>query len=141
MPGNIAVGPKSEDVASAVNMQPQLVNLKMRPGSTERFNVTIYVSKNYPVDLYYLVDNTVSMMDDFKNLAVLSDQLIAEMNSLTQNFHLGLGTFSDKPMRPWIFTDFYTQVNLIFYSIFTFSFGAAIAQIRHEVTIFLTSTL
>ncbi|XP_075243255.1 integrin beta-5-like isoform X2 [Convolutriloba macropyga] len=109
MPGNIAVGPKSEDVASAVNMQPQLVNLKMRPGSTERFNVTIYVSKNYPVDLYYLVDNTVSMMDDFKNLAVLSDQLIAEMNSLTQNFHLGLGTFSDKPMRPWIFTDFYTQ--------------------------------
>ena len=104
---DIPVGSKPD--GSAVNIQPQLVNLKLRPGSTEKFNVTVYVSKNYPVDLYYLVDNTVSMMDDFVNLATLSDQLIAEMVALTQNFHLGLGTFSDKPLKPWIMTDFYTK--------------------------------
>ena len=91
-----------------INISPQLVNLKLRPGDTYKFNVTVYVSLNYPVDLYYLVDNTFSMKDDFSNLAYLSNQLIQEMVALTKNFYLGLGTFNDKPMKPWVFTNFYT---------------------------------
>lgn len=83
------------------------------------FNISISytVAENYPVDLYYLMDMSHSMLkhkqvlaqiaetlvetskNSFYNSPVLnkkSDQFLFQVNSLTSDFRLGFGSFVDK---------------------------------------------
>jgi len=41
----------------------------------QTFNLTFRLAKDYPVDLYYLMDLSYSMKDDKENLAVLGREI------------------------------------------------------------------
>ncbi|KAI8439535.1 hypothetical protein MSG28_013282 [Choristoneura fumiferana] len=62
-------------------------------------------AKNYPLDLYYLMDLTWSMKDDKETLVSLRDDLPSMLKNLTDNFRLGFGSFADKPVLPYINVD------------------------------------
>lgn len=71
----------------------------LAPG--ERRNITVtFTLKKHPLDLYYLMDTTGSMADDKVNLVALSSSFVATVSNLTDDFHIGFGTFKDKPMFP-----------------------------------------
>lgn len=59
-------------------------------------------AKNYPLDLYYLMDVTKTMMDFKNTLLNIGQNLSIALSKLTRNFRIGFGTFVDKPIAPFI---------------------------------------
>jgi len=57
-------------------------------------------AKDYPVDLYFLMDLSRSMSDDKGQLERLGDQLAQTMSNMTRFFRLGFGSFVDKNVKP-----------------------------------------
>jgi hypothetical protein len=52
---------ENSDLDASTLIQPQLVNLDLRPGSEYHLPFTIGQSLEYPVDLYFLLDLSWSM--------------------------------------------------------------------------------
>lgn len=71
-------------------------------GSQVTFQVRIQHTEDYPVDLYYLMDLSASMVDDLKTIKVLGSSLSKKMASLTSKFRMGFGSFVEKPTLPFI---------------------------------------
>lgn len=87
---------------SAIQLKPQKMALEIRPNQGITFNISFRQAKNYPVDLYYLMDLTRSMEDDREKLADLGQRLVDTMRSITMNFRLGFGSFVDKVVMPYV---------------------------------------
>lgn len=68
------------------------------------FEVQVRPVEDYPVDLYYLMDLSLSMKDDLHTIRNLGTKLAEEMKKLTSNFRLAFGTFVDKNLSPFSYT-------------------------------------
>ncbi|XP_078084335.1 integrin beta-5 [Mustelus asterias] len=98
---NKGSGSSQSDV---IQLAPQKMALKLRPDDKTTFRMQVRQVEDYPVDLYYLMDLSLSMKDDLDNIRVLGTTLSREMAKLTSNFRLGFGTFVDKPTSPFSYT-------------------------------------
>ncbi|XP_056392912.1 integrin beta-5 [Hyla sarda] len=87
-----------------IQVTPQSLSLSLRPGAAASFKVHVRQVEDYPVDLYYLMDLSLSMKDDLDTIRNLGTRLAAEMAKLTSNFRLGFGTFVDKNVSPFSYT-------------------------------------
>ncbi|KAM3915958.1 integrin beta-5-like [Leptodactylus fuscus] len=87
-----------------IQLKPQSLSLSLRPGAAASFKVQVRQVEDYPVDLYYLMDLSLSMKDDLDTIRNLGTRLAAEMAKLTSNFRLGFGTFVDKNISPFSYT-------------------------------------
>lgn len=83
---------------------PQKISLNLRPGDPTSFHVQVRQVEDYPVDLYYLMDLSLSMKDDLDTIRNLGTKLAEEMGKLTSNFRLGFGAFVDKNISPFSYT-------------------------------------
>ncbi|GAV06686.1 hypothetical protein RvY_16633 [Ramazzottius varieornatus] len=92
------------ELSSTVQFTPQEVSIKLRPRKQYAIPVRFRQAKDYPVDLYYLMDLSHSMLDDKVKLATLGSYLAAEMRNMTSNFRLGFGSFVDKVVMPFVST-------------------------------------
>lgn len=99
---NSITGSTSQD--NIVQVTPQRINVNLRPneGNPYRFKMWYKQARDYPVDLYYLMDLSNSMKDDKDKLSQLGNELAKEMKSLTSNFRLGFGSFVDKVVMPYV---------------------------------------
>lgn len=59
-------------------------------------------AKNYPLDLYYLMDLTDSMANHKAALIGVGEKLANALNSLSENYRIGFGSFVDKPVWPYL---------------------------------------
>uniref|UniRef100_A0AAX7SFC1 Integrin beta n=1 Tax=Astatotilapia calliptera TaxID=8154 RepID=A0AAX7SFC1_ASTCA len=84
-----------------VQIMPQKISLSLRPGDQTWFSLQVRQVEDYPVDLYYLMDLSLSMKDDLDTIRNLGTKLAHEMGKLTSNFRLGFGSFVDKNMSPF----------------------------------------
>lgn len=80
------------------------LNSCMCAGDQTSFRVQVRQVEDYPVDLYYLMDLSLSMNDDLDNIRNLGTKLAEEMRKLTSNFRLGFGSFVDKNISPFSYT-------------------------------------
>uniref|UniRef100_A0A3P9JXN3 Integrin beta n=1 Tax=Oryzias latipes TaxID=8090 RepID=A0A3P9JXN3_ORYLA len=87
-----------------VQVSPQKISLSLRPGHQAQFSLQVRQVEDYPVDLYYLMDLSLSMKDDLATIRNLGTKLALEMGKLTSNFRLGFGSFVDKNMSPFSYT-------------------------------------
>lgn len=87
-----------------IQIQPQKIALSLRPADQAWFEVQVRPVEDYPVDLYYLMDLSLSMKDDLHTIRNLGTKLAEEMKKLTSNFRLGFGTFVDKNLSPFSYT-------------------------------------
>lgn len=71
-------------------------------GSQLTFQVKIKHTEDYPVDIYYLMDLSASMIDDLKMIKDLGSSLSKEMANLTSKLRIGFGSFVEKPVLPFI---------------------------------------
>uniref|UniRef100_A0A1L8DLQ6 Integrin beta n=2 Tax=Nyssomyia neivai TaxID=330878 RepID=A0A1L8DLQ6_9DIPT len=88
---------------AAIQIQPQHIKLKLQKQRTQQIKMTYKPARNYPLDLYYLMDLTVSMRDDKDTLVNMGGSLAKALSELTENYRLGFGSFADKPKMPFIF--------------------------------------
>ncbi|KAM7405943.1 hypothetical protein PAMP_000353 [Pampus punctatissimus] len=95
------LGRKTGDFNST-QIAPQKMTLKLRPGSKVTFQVKIQHTEDYPVDIYYLMDLSASMIDDLEMIKDLGSSLSMEMAKLTSKFRMGFGSFVEKPVLPFI---------------------------------------
>ncbi|XP_038222771.1 integrin beta-nu [Zerene cesonia] len=93
------------DSLEAVQIQPQRIKLSLKPRETRKIQFQYRPARNYPLDLYYLMDLTWSMKDDKETLVSLRDDLPEMLKNLTDNFRLGFGSFAEKPVMPFISVD------------------------------------
>ncbi|XP_070693758.1 integrin beta-5 [Pempheris klunzingeri] len=89
---------------NVVQIMPQKISLRLRPGDQTWFGLQVRQVEDYPVDLYYLMDLSLSMKDDLDTIRNLGTKLAQEMGKLTSNFRLGFGSFVDKNMSPFSYT-------------------------------------
>lgn len=94
-----------------VQIMPQKISLSLRPGDQTWFGLQVRQVEDYPVDLYYLMDLSLSMKDDLDTIRNLGTKLALEMGKLTSNFRLGFGSFVDKNMSPFSYTALKYQEN------------------------------
>lgn len=66
------------------------------------FQISVQQTEDYPVDIYYLMDLSASMIDDLEMIKDLGSTLSKEMAKLTSKFRLGFGSFVEKPVLPFI---------------------------------------
>ncbi|XP_061094466.1 integrin beta-1-B-like [Conger conger] len=89
---------------TTVQLQPQKVLMRLRPGEPQTFKVKFKRVEGYPIDLYYLMDLSFSMEDDLLNVKQLGTDLMEEMRNITRDFRMGFGAFVDKTVMPYIST-------------------------------------
>lgn len=58
-------------------------------GQAAVFNVTFRRAKGYPIDLYYLMDLSYSMLDDLINVKKLGGDLLRALNEITESGRIG----------------------------------------------------
>ncbi|XP_050304275.1 integrin beta-PS isoform X1 [Anthonomus grandis grandis] len=87
-----------------VQVGPQRINLKLRARQSYSVYMSYTQAEDYPVDMYYLMDLSRSMLDDKEKLSLLGDQLAYTMQQVTSNFTLGFGSFVDKVVMPYVST-------------------------------------
>uniref|UniRef100_A0A5F4WET3 Integrin beta n=1 Tax=Callithrix jacchus TaxID=9483 RepID=A0A5F4WET3_CALJA len=73
-------------------------------GQEAAFNVTFRRAKGYPIDLYYLMDLSYSMLDDLMNVKKLGGDLLQALNEITESGRIGFGSFVDKTVLPFVNT-------------------------------------
>nr|XP_045003486.1 integrin beta-6 isoform X1 [Jaculus jaculus] len=95
---------RQKNSSDIVQIAPQSLILKLRPGSEHTLQVRVRQTEDYPVDLYYLMDLSASMDDDLNTIKELGSRLSKEMSKLTSNFRLGFGSFVEKPVSPFVKT-------------------------------------
>nr|XP_049465725.1 integrin beta-nu isoform X2 [Anopheles coluzzii] len=86
----------------AVQIMPQKMNLRLGKLGSRTISFKYKPAKNYPLDMYYLMDLTWSMRDDKATLESMGSQLALALANLTANYQLGFGSFADKPAFPFI---------------------------------------
>uniref|UniRef100_A0A8C9AEY3 Integrin beta n=1 Tax=Prolemur simus TaxID=1328070 RepID=A0A8C9AEY3_PROSS len=91
-------------VGGRKQLSPQQVTLYLRPGQAAAFNVTFRRAKGYPIDLYYLMDLSYSMLDDLINVKKLGGDLLRALNEITESGRIGFGSFVDKTVLPFVNT-------------------------------------
>ncbi|KAL8562780.1 hypothetical protein ACOMHN_022655 [Nucella lapillus] len=88
----------------AIQVQPQVLNITARTNEPISFKLTFRQAENYPVDLYFLLDLSYTMVkeeDAQKRLIALGRDMPTSMANITTNFYLGFGTFVDKTVMPY----------------------------------------
>ncbi|CAG9834766.1 unnamed protein product [Diabrotica balteata] len=78
-----------------VQVAPQRIRLKLRPGKLHSIEMKYTQAEDYPMDVYYLMGLSKSMSDNEK-LLHLGERLATTTKQLTSHFRLGFGTFVDK---------------------------------------------
>lgn len=96
--------PQEELDGGRKQLSPQRVTLFLRPGQAAAFNVTFRRAKGYPIDLYYLMDLSYSMLDDLINVKKLGGDLLRALNEITESGRVGFGSFVDKTVLPFVNT-------------------------------------
>lgn len=95
---------QSDVIENVIQMKPQHVKLKLRKGEEHTITFQYRQAKNYPVDLYYIMDLSASMKNHKNKLGELGKLLAETMKNVTNNFRLGFGSFVDKVDLPFVST-------------------------------------
>lgn len=80
------------------------MQIQLRRGEEVNLTFQYAQAKNYPIDLYYLMDLSASMEPHRDKLAQLGNKLAETMRGITSNFKLGFGSFVDKIDLPFVNT-------------------------------------
>ncbi|CAN9505422.1 unnamed protein product [Ophioblennius macclurei] len=94
----------SGTAVDVTQIKPQKLHMKLRPGDSKRFTMSVRQVADYPVDLYYLMDLSFSMKDDLERLVILGNDLAEAMGRTTSNLRMGFGAFVDKTVSPYMYT-------------------------------------
>jgi hypothetical protein len=82
-------------------VDPQNIDIKLRIGQPYTQEVKITPASSFPIDMYVLMDLSLTMSDDLGTLQRISQKLVDTLEGLTSDFRLGFGSFVDKTLYPF----------------------------------------
>ncbi|XP_045511628.1 integrin beta-PS-like isoform X1 [Colias croceus] len=91
----------SSDIGHIIQMKPQKIKMDLRLGHPLPFDFSFKSASDYPVDLYFLMDGSISMKLIKEKTAYQSENIYNMMKTITKNVFLGMGTFVDKNALPF----------------------------------------
>ncbi|KAL5246651.1 hypothetical protein ACHWQZ_G018759 [Mnemiopsis leidyi] len=101
-----SVAEVSHDFNSTVQVKPSRIKISnLRPGEEMNVSVTVKSSRDFPLDVYYLMDFSHSMKDDLTQLRKLSKEITDSLHEISPSYGIGLGTFVDKPTFPYAISE------------------------------------
>ncbi|XP_009074860.1 PREDICTED: integrin beta-2 [Acanthisitta chloris] len=103
-PVNHIKNTQNHPLSNEIQLNPQEVHLKLRIGQPAVFEVKFRRAMGYPIDLYYLMDLSYSMLDDLEKVKKLGGELLRALESTTPSRRIGFGSFVDKTVLPFVNT-------------------------------------
>ncbi|KFZ60694.1 Integrin beta-2, partial [Antrostomus carolinensis] len=103
-PVNDIVKTQDSPLSNDIQLTPQEVHLRLRIGQPAVFEVKFRRATGYPIDLYYLMDLSYSMLDDLEKVKKLGGELLRALESTTPFRRIGFGSFVDKTVLPFVNT-------------------------------------
>ncbi|KAF9416980.1 hypothetical protein HW555_005808 [Spodoptera exigua] len=117
-PINVVTEAESKEFSSSsdnvIQIKPQRYKLNLRPGVPESFKFSFQGAKDFPVDLYFLLDASTTMANIRDMTAKHSEKIYLSIKEMTKNVHLGFGTFIDKRVLPFTNNTFDTELTYSF---------------------------
>ncbi|XP_064401287.1 integrin beta-1-like [Halichondria panicea] len=101
-PVSTVVNVSTPALSDSVQVTPLLVNVTVRPGIPMTIPLSVRPARNFPVDIYLLMDLSLSMNDDLENLKLFGDELSRAVNGISSEFRVGFGSFVDKRVAPFV---------------------------------------
>ncbi|XP_065188678.1 integrin beta-1-like [Sycon ciliatum] len=86
--------------SASVQVRPQRFSTQLRTDGSVTMEISISPARDYPLDLYYLMDHSYSMRYHLDAMKLLSSAIVESLNNLTRNYHIGYGSFVDKVAAP-----------------------------------------
>ena len=77
------------------------IQMKLRVGETQNFTVSVRSAENFPLDLYMLMDFSLSFGDDLESARDTAGDIVSALEKITSQFRVGFGKFTDKPTPPY----------------------------------------
>nr|XP_040583896.1 LOW QUALITY PROTEIN: integrin beta-PS-like [Lepeophtheirus salmonis] len=96
-------------VANQQQIYPKKVSMNLIPGQEEIIDFVVTQFKEYPVDLYFLVDLSWSMRGARDNIAIQGENIVRGIRKITKDLKVGFGSFIEKNVPP--FTSVISQFN------------------------------
>ncbi|NXX91124.1 ITB2 protein, partial [Centropus bengalensis] len=103
-PVNNITRTQDSPLSSEIQLTPQEMHLKLRIGQPAVFDVKFRRAMGYPIDLYYLMDLSYSMLDDLEKVKKLGGELLKALENITPSRRIGFGSFVDKTVLPFVNT-------------------------------------
>lgn len=91
----------SSSANNSVQLRPQMVSFKARPGESRKFKLSYKPAKNYPLDVYFLMDNSYTMRFHMTTLFNEAKMIYESLTNLTNNVRFGAGSFIEKSAFPF----------------------------------------
>ncbi|XP_026329526.1 integrin beta-1-like isoform X2 [Hyposmocoma kahamanoa] len=91
----------SSSTENPVQLRPQKVSFKARPGESRKFKLYYKPAKNYPLDVYFLMDNSYTMRFHMTTLFNEAKMIYQSLTKLTNNVRFGVGSFIEKHAFPF----------------------------------------
>ncbi|XP_053605364.1 integrin beta pat-3-like isoform X2 [Plodia interpunctella] len=85
----------------AVQFVPHNLDITTRPGTVVNFDMYYKPAKDFPIDVYYLMDHSFTMIQHTATLQQEGKNLYNELKSFTNNVRFGIGSFVEKPALPY----------------------------------------
>jgi hypothetical protein len=101
---------EDEDFGELLQIKPQRASIKLRVGAPQTLDFTVRPSRGYPLDLYFLIDYSGSLVDFIDTLKNVTQELATTLGNVSDNYRVGLGIFVDKPVKPFMSTHPDTKV-------------------------------
>ncbi|CAI8030406.1 Integrin beta-2 [Geodia barretti] len=95
---------REDQLGETVQISPQAIRLNLRTGEPQTFTLSVKPARNYPLDMYFLMDLSGSQASDLDSLKDLSNSITDELQRLSSQFTLGFGSFVDKIAYPFAST-------------------------------------
>ncbi|XP_060805621.1 integrin beta-3 [Amyelois transitella] len=91
----------------AIQFVPHKLDIATRPGLVVNFDMHYKPAKDFPIDVYYLMDHSYTMEVHTKLLMQEGKKLYEELKSFTNNVRFGVGSFIEKSALPYADPDYH----------------------------------
>jgi hypothetical protein len=95
---------ENEDFGDTVQRRPQKLKLQLRRGQPKNFTLRFRAARNFPLDVYFLLDVTGSFSQRFRTTVTpLAADLLAALSDISEQYAVAFGGFADKRAIPYSF--------------------------------------
>uniref|UniRef100_A0A5K3FUD4 Integrin beta n=1 Tax=Mesocestoides corti TaxID=53468 RepID=A0A5K3FUD4_MESCO len=102
---------------SDAQLTPPRQKVSVRPHDSLKTDFTFQSISDYPVDIYFLVDQSYTMRDDLETVSRLTKDIANSFTAVTKDLRMGFGAFVDKPVFPFIVPTPEAQANPCLYGV------------------------
>lgn len=88
--------------SETIQFRPQNIKIKARTNDPITIEMSYKPAKDYPLDVYYLLDASGTMKAYQNKLLVQGLEIYTKLSTITNNVQLGVGSFVEKPSLPYV---------------------------------------